>query len=248
MFAREESVTFLIAFTGGLFSFFTPCIFPLIPSFFSFLMGKTNPEEIKAERFKLVIHSLLFIAGFSVIFIVYGATASVLGSFFAKNRLVFSYFGGTVVIIFALHILGIIKIPFLEYETHILIPPLGKGEKGGFGKIKRKGLIGSFVVGMAFAAGWVPCVGPILSSILLYTAATATLQKGIIYLVFYSLGLGVPFLLSALLLDFIINKTHKLNRFLKYSSKIGGVFLLIVGTLILTNNLTVLVSFLYKFF
>lgn len=237
MFAREGTVTLLMAFTGGLLSFLTPCIFPLIPSFLSFLAGKIDPEEIKTKRFKLVFHSIFFVAGFSVIFIMYGATASIAGSFLAGSRPFLRYLSGIIVIIFALHLLEIIKIPFLEYEKKFEVE-----------KIKRKGFVSSFIIGIAFAAGWVPCVGPILSSILLYTAATATLKEGIIYLVFYSLGLGVPFLLSALFFDLVIDKIHGLNRFLKYSSKVGGVFLLVIGVLIFTNNLTILVSFLYDLF
>ena len=184
-----ENISLLVAFTAGLISFLSPCVLPLIPSYMAFITGISLEElsghdNLKKVRLSVVWNSLLFIGGFSSIFIAMGASATFIGTFLQENIRWFEIIGGIVVIILGLHFVGVFKLKFLERERkfHLKSKPLG--------------LLGTFVVGMAFGAGWTPCVGPILGSILTLAATTQDVTKGILLLVFYSLGLGIPFLLS----------------------------------------------------
>ncbi len=185
----SENISLFVAFTAGLISFLSPCVLPLIPSYMAFITGisleeMAEQENLKKVRRTVILNSSLFILGFSSIFIAMGASATFIGTFLQENIRWFEIIGGIVIIILGLHFAGVFKLKFLERERKIHI------------KNKRLGLLGTFAVGMAFGAGWTPCVGPILGSILTLAATTQNIGKGILLLVFYSLGLGIPFFLA----------------------------------------------------
>ena len=188
-----ENVSVLVAFTAGLISFLSPCILPMIPSYLAFITGisleeLSQDQNLKKVRKSVITNSLFFILGFSILFIAMGASATFVGKFLAKNIRWFEIIGGSLVVILGLHFAGLFKLKFLERERKIHLDK------------KPLGIIGTVLVGMAFGAGWTPCVGPILGSILTMAAATQNVAKGIILLISYSVGLGIPFLLTGLLI------------------------------------------------
>jgi len=178
------------------------------------------------HRRHLLLRSLAFIAGFSAIFIAFGASATALGQLLFDYQLVIRKVGGVLVILFGLHIAGWLTIPFLMRERHLEL----KGRPGGY--------LGAFLVGVTFAAGWIPCVGPILGSILLMASTSQTAGQGIFLLAAYSAGLAVPFLLSALLFSRFLRFFNRFRRLLPWVSRVSGVFLMLVGLLLLTDYFT----------
>ena len=218
-------ITIFIAFFGGLVSFLSPCVLPLIPAYISILID----EDKNLKKNKVLSQSLLFILGFTIIFIIMGASGSLIGKLFGENIKFFRILAGFIIIIFGLQTTEIIKIKFLYREKRFT---------------KRIKDFGSVVMGMAFAAGWTPCIGPILGSILIYASLKSELITGIIMLLFYSLGMGVPFLITAILIekfDFVRKKIYKYMITIK---KISGVFMVIIGLLILSNKLLVFIGLL----
>jgi cytochrome c-type biogenesis protein len=189
-------------------------------------------ENLKKVRLSVIWNSLLFIGGFSSIFIAMGASATFVGTFLQENIRWFEIIGGIVVIILGLHFVGIFKLKFLERERkfHLKSKPLG--------------LLGTFVVGMAFGAGWTPCVGPILGSILTLAATTQDVVKGILLLVFYSLGLGIPFFLAGILIHKFFEYFKTIRKYFKIITAVGGVLLIIVGVLLITGYFTAMFSYL----
>jgi cytochrome c-type biogenesis protein len=223
-----ENVSILVAFIAGLISFLSPCVLPLIPSYLAFITG-ISLEELSAEknlryvRKNVIANSLMFILGFSIIFIALGASVTFLGTFLAKNIRWFEIVGGIFVIILGIHFTGLFRLKFLDREKkiHLQKKPLG--------------LIGTCLVGMAFAVGWTPCVGPILGAILTMAATTQDIVKGLILLIFYSAGMGIPFLLSAIILHKFFEYFKVIRKYFKLISIIGGILLITVGIMLISG-------------
>ena len=217
---------YLIAFGAGIISFLSPCVLPLIPGYVSFVSGQSLQEIIDRKRNK-VSPLVLFCFGFSTVFIIFGATASVIGQIFLQNSNILRVIAGIIIIIFSLQLIGIIDLKFMNYEKR-------------FDAGKSKSFFYPYLIGLAFGFGWTPCIGPILGSILTLAAIEETMFKAIILLSLYSLGLSAPFILSGLLIQkfLIFSKNFKKN--INLVSKIGGIILLITGILILTNQLQIL--------
>ena len=215
-----------IAFSAGLISFLSPCVLPLIPGYISFVSGQSLNELLESKKINL-LPLILFSLGFSFVFIIFGATASVLGKFLLQNSQQLRIVAGIIIIIFSLQLLGIFNINFLNLEKKIYTK-------------KSSNIWFSFIVGMAFGFGWTPCIGPILGSILALASTEDTLSRAIILLSFYSLGLAIPFVLSGYLIQRFLVFSRNFKKNIKLVSKIGGITLLITGVLILTNKLQIL--------
>ena len=212
-----------IAFGAGLISFLSPCVLPLIPGYISYISGSSINELIEKKNINL-IPIILFTIGFSIVFIIFGTASTFLGKIFLQNSIELRIAAGLVIILFSLHIIGIINLKFLNFEKRIET----KTNNNFYSPI---------LIGMAFAFGWTPCIGPILGSILVLAATEENLTKGILLLFFYSFGLAIPFILSGYLIQkfLIFSKNFKKN--INLVSKGGGIVLLITGILILTNQL-----------
>ncbi len=223
-----------IAFGAGLLSFLSPCVLPLIPGYISYISGSSLTELTKKRSINLT-PIFLFTVGFSIVFIIFGAASTYLGQVLLKNSYELRVFAGLIIIIFSLHIIGILNLKFLNFEKRIQT-----GSNVNF--------FSPILIGMAFAFGWTPCIGPILGSILVLAATEENLSKGILLLIFYSLGLAIPFILSGYLMQkfLIFSKNFKKNIVLV--TKIGGITLLITGILILTNQLQALGFYLLNIF
>ena len=216
----------IIAFGAGLISFLSPCVLPLIPGYVSFVSGKSLNDIL--DNGKINISSLiLFCLGFSTVFILFGATASIIGQIFLQNSEILRISAGLVIIIFSLQLLGIINISFLNFEKR-------------YDSKTSKNIFFPFVIGLAFGFGWTPCIGPILGSILALAAMEETLLKAITLLSFYSLGLSIPFVLSGYLIQRFLAFSKNIRKNINIISKAGGTILLITGLLILTNQLQTL--------
>jgi cytochrome c-type biogenesis protein len=223
-----SNLSLFIAFTAGLFTFISPCVLPLIPSYLSFITGISleqfnSAEDSKKLRRVTVFHSLMFILGFSIIFILLGASATYLGGFLRQYQDLIAKIGGALIIIFGIHISGLLKIRFLQKEKrmHLRDKPLG--------------YFGSALVGLTFAAGWTPCIGPILGTILVFAGTTANLFRGIFLLMSYSLGLAIPFFLTSLAVNSALPYFKKLTAHLRIISIISGIFLIAIGILLITG-------------
>lgn len=220
-----------IAFGAGLLSIFSPCILPLVPAYICFITG-LSVEELSASGEKekrryikpILAEAVLFVLGFSVVFIILGASATFLGSYLLARQRLFRAIGGAIIIIFGLHLAGLFKIKFLEYEKKVHL------------KKKPVHMLGSFLIGAAFGLGWSPCVGPILAGILMLAATRDTVGKGIILLSFYSLGLAVPFLLASAGIRQVMVLFAKIKRYAKLISAASGVLLIAVGIMIITKR------------
>ena len=224
----------LIAFGAGLISFLSPCVLPLIPGYISYISGNSLNELIEKKNVNL-IPIILFTIGFSLVFIIFGAASTFLGQILLQNSNELRIIAGLVIIIFSLHIIGIINIKFLNYEKRIQTNT-------------NTNFYSPILIGMAFAFGWTPCIGPILGSILVLAATEDSINKGILLLISYSLGLALPFILSGYLIQkfLIFSKNFKKN--INLVSKIGGIILLITGILILTNQLQTLGFYILNIF
>jgi len=224
----------IIAFGAGLISFLSPCVLPLIPGYISYISGSSLNELIEKKNINLT-PIILFTVGFSIVFIIFGAASTFLGQVLLQNSYELRITAGLVIILFSLHIIGIINLKFLNYEKRIET----KTNKNFYSPV---------LIGMAFAFGWTPCIGPILGSILILAATEESINKGLLLLFFYSLGLALPFILSGYLIQkfLIFSKNFKKN--INLVSKIGGIILLITGILILTNQLQALGYYLLKIF
>ncbi|MFQ5456400.1 MAG: cytochrome c biogenesis CcdA family protein [Nitrospirota bacterium] len=234
-----ETISLYIAFLAGLLSFVSPCVLPLVPSYISYITGLSvdelsNREGEKRIKGITITNSLMFIFGFSTIFILFGASATFIGQVLVSYQGAIRKIGGLIIIVFGLYIMGILKLNFLMSEKRIHI------------QNKPAGHIGSFLVGIGFAAGWTPCVGPILGTILLYASTENSILKGIQLLSFYSLGLGLPLLIISLGIDAFLYYFKKLHKYMWMISFISGLFLLIVGIMIFTNSFTMVTAFLTK--
>jgi cytochrome c-type biogenesis protein len=233
---ETQNMSFFIAFSAGFLSFVSPCVLPLVPSYVSYITGLsldelTSPEGKERARAVAMKNSLMFILGFSTIFIFFGASATFMGRFFLSNQAIIRQIGGVLIIFFGLYIMGLIKPALLMRDARFHF------------QNKPAGYIGSYLVGIAFGAGWTPCVGPILGSILLYASTTGSVLIGVQLLAVYSIGLGLPLFLSSLGVQTFLVYFKKTSRHLRFVSSASGVFLVVVGLLIFTNSLTRLTSF-----
>ena len=224
----------IIAFGAGLLSFLSPCVLPLIPGYISYISGSSLNDLIKKKNINLT-PIILFSLGFSSVFITFGAASTYLGQVLLQNSYELRLIAGLIIIIFSLHIIGVINIKFLNYEKRIQTS-------------SNVNFYSPILIGMAFAFGWTPCIGHILGSILVLAATEESLTKGILLLSFYSLGLAIPFILSGYLIQrfLIFSKNFKQN--IGLVTKIGGIILLITGILILTNQLQALGYYLLNIF
>jgi len=223
-----------VAFGAGLISFLSPCVLPLIPGYISYISGTSLNELTEKKEVKL-IPIILFTMGFSIVFVIFGAASTFLGQVLLQNSFELRIAAGLLIIILSLHIIGIINLKFLNYEKRIHTN-------------SNTNFYSPIIIGMAFAFGWTPCIGPILGSILVIAATEESIIKGIMLLISYSLGLAVPFILSGYLIQkfLIFSKNFKKN--INLVSKIGGFVLLITGILILTNQLQALGYYLLNIF
>ncbi len=231
-----NNVGILIALTAGILSFLSPCVLPLVPSYLTFVTGMSL-EDLQGgvNRKATLIHSLLFVIGFSTIFILLGASASFLGQFFRQYEIWISRIGGLIIIVLGLHLTGIFKLTPLLREKRIQLND------------KPAGYLGTLGVGAAFGAGWTPCIGPVLGAILTYGFSQDTMWAGVGLLTVYSIGLAIPFLLSALLLDWFLHAFQRFRRYM-HAVEIGsGVLLVFLGILLLTGSFTMLSGWLTRF-
>ena len=227
-------IEIILAFSAGLISFLSPCVLPLIPGYISYISG-SSLNELLAKKSINLFPIILFTFGFSIVFICFGATATFIGSLILSNSFELRIGAGIVIIIFSLHILGLINIKFLNYEKRI------QSEK-------KSGSLGPVFIGMAFGFGWTPCIGPILGSILALASTEESLTKGMLLLFFYSLGLAIPFIASGYLIQRFMIFSKNLKSRMNLINKFGGSLLLITGLLILTNQLQALGFYLLKYF
>lgn len=221
-------IGFIAALSAGLLSFFSPCILPLIPTYLSYLVGDYAKAKEKNKNLSIIISSLSFIAGFTIIFIILGLSATFLGKFLIRNQMILSRIGGIVIIIFGLHLTGIIEISYFYREKKFELPDYLKGN------------LRAFAMGTILALGWTPCIGPILSSILIAAGTRGNIVEGGLLLFFYALGLALPFLLSALFMDYLLPRFKKLNKHLPLINKVTGTLLIIFGILMFTGYLEIL--------
>jgi cytochrome c-type biogenesis protein len=237
-----QNVTVYLAFLAGLLSFVSPCVLPLIPSYVSFISGisfeqltaENNPAEVKKV---IIFNSLMFILGFTVVFVAMGTTITLLGQYFVAHQGIFRKVGAGVIIFFGLHIIGIVNLKVLQRDKRFQ-----------FSQNKPLGLVGSFFVGLGFAAGWTPCIGPILASILFVAGTSETLGMGILLLVIYSLGLAIPFFLTSLGINTFLKYFDRFKKHMRVVSILSGVFLIFVGILIYTNKFAILTARLNAWF
>ena len=225
---------FLIAFGAGLISFLSPCVLPLIPGYISYISGQSLQEILNSKKtnfFPLV----LFCFGFSTVFVILGASASFLGQTLLQNSEILRIIAGIIIIIFSLQLIGIINIGFLNFEKR-------------FDAKETRNIFFPYAIGLAFGFGWTPCIGPILGSILALASIEETLYRALILLIFYSLGLAIPFVLSGYLIQRFLVFSKNFKKNINLISKIGGIILLITGILILTNQLQTIGFYIIKVF
>ena len=227
-------IELIIALGAGLISFLSPCVLPLIPGYISYISGSSLNELIEKKNVN-IFPIILFTVGFSIVFIIFGAASTFLGKVLLQNSYELRIVAGLIIIILSLHIIGIFNIKFLNYEKRI---------EANIGK----NFFSPILIGMAFAFGWTPCIGPILGSILILASTEESLFRGILLLLSYSIGLAIPFILSGYLIQkfLIFSKNFKKN--INKVSKIGGIILLITGILIITNQLQALGFYLLNVF
>ena len=233
---NEVELGFFIAFTAGLFSFLSPCVWPLVPSYLTLVTGMSLEDlQEGVNRKTTFIHSLLFVLGFSAIFITLGASASFMGQFFKQYEVWIARIGGVVIIVLGLHLSGVFKLAPLMREMRVHVSD------------KPAGYLGTLGVGMAFGAGWTPCLGPILGAILTYGFSQDTMWAGVGLLAAYSAGLAIPFLLAALALDAFLQTFRRFRTWIPVIEKASGIMLIGLGILLATGQLTALTAILARF-
>ncbi len=225
----SDNISVLVAFAAGLASFLSPCVLPLIPAYISFITGVsvkdlTDEGDKKVQLNMVLLETSLFCLGFSIVFVLLGATITFLGSFLSAHQDIIRVAGGILIILFGLNITGLVKIRALQQEKKIHL------------KNKPVSLMGSFVVGVVFAVGWTPCIGPILGSILALAAMKGSIGQGVVLLCAYSLGLAIPFFITSVAINSFLRLFKKVNKYLNVISIVSGVILIIVGVLLVTNR------------
>ena len=228
-----NNISLILAFSAGLLSFLSPCVLPLVPAYISYLTGTAiNELDDKNAKWNVLYKSFGFVIGFSIIFIMMGASITTLGKLLFTNKAIFRKIGGSLMIVFGLHTMGLLKIKLFYREKRFL----------SFNKTGGK--FSSILMGMAFAAGWTPCIGPILTSILAYASSLETVGKGILLLSVYSLGLAVPFIFTALAIGSFTKHKKAISKHLPIISFISGILLVIMGLLVFTNKVSILSRYL----
>ena len=234
------NVSLLAAFSAGFLSFISPCVLPLIPGYISFVSG-VSVDEMRsdappaASRLQVFFTSLAFVLGFSLVFIALGASATAVGKFMFSKLPLLSKIAGVVLIIFGLHTMGVFRLAFLETEKRV------------HAQRKPAGPLGAMLVGVAFAFGWTPCIGPILGGILAIAGSRNTVSEGIILLAVYSLGLGIPFLLTSLAINQFFGAAKRIRRYYHAIELTSGALLILIGVLIVTGQLTIIVRYLQPY-
>ncbi|MCC2684156.1 MAG: cytochrome biosis protein DsbD [Paenibacillaceae bacterium] len=232
-----DNVTLIVAFTAGVLSFLSPCIFPLIPAYVAHLTGSlVKDNRVDVEKKLLIARSLSFILGFSIIFVVLGASASLIGQLFAEYRGAVMKISGLLIVIFGLQMARVLNFRLLMKEVKWQVKPGGN-----------KGFVSSLLLGLAFGTGWTPCVGIALSSILLLAGSSDTMLSGMVMLFMYAIGLGVPFLIISLLITTSLNAVKRMNRFVPTLSLVNGWILTVMGILLFTGQLQKISSYLAQF-
>jgi cytochrome c-type biogenesis protein len=221
----------------GMVSFASPCILPLIPSYVSYITGISfdelvGPDSRRKNINTTVLHSLAFVAGFTVVFVLLGATASIVGQLMTEYLKPIRIAGGLLMIVLGLFVSDVVPIPFLQQDAKIHL------------KERPAGYFGTFFVGVIFAAGWTPCTGPFLAAALMQAAQAETMMTGMVLLVFYSLGIGIPFILSALAISAFLSSFKKVKKYFRAIKIASGVMLIIMGILLITDKWTLLTSYL----
>jgi len=236
-----DSVSYFMAFTAGLFSFISPCVLPVVPSYLCYITGLSfddltdETESPNTVKWMIIKNSLMFIAGFSLVFILFGATPPSLGQFLHIYQSSLRKIGGTIVILFGFYIMGVLKLKFLMSDKRIHLQD------------KPAGMIGSLIVGVAFASGWTPCVGPILGTILLYASTSDSVLNGILLLSAYSIGIGLPLFVLSFGFNSFLATYKKLIPYMKYINLVSGTFMIFIGALIFSNSFTMLTSLLTQY-
>lgn len=226
-------LSLFVAFTAGIFSFLSPCVLPLIPSYLSFVSGVSLEEMRAAEirsrvRWRVALHSLAFIFGFSLVFVSLGISASFLGSLFLGYRSFIRVLGGILILVIGIYLMGLFRVPALERYLQFHL------------KDKPAGYLGSLLVGITFAVAWTPCVGPILGAILALAGTTAQVERGMGLLAMYAAGLAFPFFLSAVAVNSFFQFSQVVRRYIQAVHTAGGILLVIVGILLITDYMTLL--------
>jgi len=225
----------LVAFSAGFISFLSPCVLPLIPGYISYISGRALDEIIKDNK-SVLLKTIFFSIGFSIVFISFGITASFIGKLLISYSNQLRIIAGIIIILFSLQFIGLINLKILNSETRF------------FTKNYNDNLIFPIIVGVAFGFGWTPCIGPVLGSILALAAIEENISKGILLLSFYSLGLAIPFIISGILIDKFLFFSKSFRKYISTITKVGGAILLLTGIAILTGQLQVLGFFILEYF
>jgi cytochrome c-type biogenesis protein len=231
-----DRIGIFIALSAGFLSFLSPCVLPLVPSYLTFVTGMSLEDlQEGVDRKTTLVHSVLFVVGFSTIFILLGASASFLGQFFKHYETLIARIGGVIIVLLGLHMAGVFRLLPLMREKRLHLHD------------KPAGYLGTLGVGMAFGAGWTPCIGPVLGAILTYGFSRETMWAGVGLLTVYSIGLAIPFLVAALALDWFLQAFKRFRRFMPAVEKVSGALLIFLGLLLLTGSFTILSSWLSRF-
>jgi len=225
----------LVAFSAGFISFLSPCVLPLIPGYISYISGQALDEIIKDNK-SVLLKTIFFSIGFSIVFISFGITASFIGKLLISYSNQLRIIAGIIIILFSLQFIGLINLKILNSETRF------------FTKNYNDNLIFPIIVGAAFGFGWTPCIGPVLGSILALAAIEENISKGILLLSFYSLGLAIPFIISGILIDKFLSFSKSFRKYISTITKVGGTILLLTGIAILTGQLQILGFFILEYF
>jgi len=230
------TTTLSIAFFAGLISFLSPCVLPLIPGYISYISGTSFDKLVEKRKSLIVIKTIFFALGFSIVFIALGSTASLIGNFLLNNSDVFRIIAGIIIIFFSLQLIGIINFKFMNKDIRIFTGQYNHN------------LTFPLLVGVAFGFGWTPCIGPILGSILTLAAIEENISKSTLLLSSYSLGLAIPFIISGVLIDKFLLFSKSFRKYILTITKVGGAILLLTGIAILTGQLQVLGFFILEYF
>jgi len=225
-----------IAFLAGLISFLSPCVLPLIPGYICYISGTSLDKLVKKRRNLIVVKTIFFALGFSFVFVALGSTASLLGKFFLNNSNIFRIIAGIIIILFSFQLIGIINLQFMNKDLRI------------FTEKNSNNIAFPLLVGAAFGFGWTPCIGPILGSILALAALEENINKSILLLSTYSLGLAIPFIISGILIEKFLFFSKSFKKYISATTKVGGIILLLTGIAILTDQLQILGFFILEYF
>jgi cytochrome c-type biogenesis protein len=225
-------ISLLTAFSAGILSFFSPCILPLIPTYLAYLVADYSTKEKQSAKLTLLISAASFITGFTIIFVLLGLSATLLGKFLLRNQLLLTRLGGLIIIVFGLHLTGLITVSSFYQEKKLNLPDSLTGN------------LKAFLLGIILALGWTPCIGPIFSSILIIAGTKSSLSSGAILLLFYALGLAIPFLITAIFMEQLLPRLKKFNQYLPLINKLVGTLLIIYGLLMVSGYLEILNRFL----